>query len=354
MIFLASRLFLFGLILWSRMTVHRGKFWQPDGLLNVLLQYDGLRYVRIVQKGYEATGQELPPLDLFPVYPMLVRFVSMLVPSPEIAALLTSNLILLGAGLLLNEMVKLQFADPRVRRRTVLFLMFSPASFLLSGGYAESTFLFLSIATLLAASQGRWLLGCLLGMAVAATLPLGVLIVVPLLLTQVLALPAGGNVRARFHPRILLLALVPCGLGLYLWSSYPRSHDPFAPLRAAFHCFPPFTSAANALAYARDYDPRVDSLYLGFIAAATVLVLTAIWLKMRFAYVAYAAVLIAAVVCLLPLDASPRHLLIAFPLFMILGLLATRFEYLFEGLLGLSVGLLTFWTILFANGQYVI
>ncbi|MBA2743148.1 MAG: hypothetical protein H0U43_02355, partial [Chthoniobacterales bacterium] len=229
MMFVASRLFVFGMILWSRMTMHRGKFWQPGGLLTVLTQYDGATYVAIVKRGYVSTD----PASVaycFPVFPMLGKLLKIFTADPQLAATLASNISLLGAGLLLNELVRTDFAELKVRRTAVLFLMFSPASAFLSNAYPESTFLMLSIGTLLAATQERWLLACLLGMLTSATRPVGVLIVLPLLvefLSQ--AFRDRRSIRAAVDRRFLLLALVPCGALLFMLYGYLRFHHPFLP-----------------------------------------------------------------------------------------------------------------------------
>jgi hypothetical protein len=50
---------------------------------------------------------------------------------------------------------------------------------------------------------------------------------------------------------------------------------------------------------------------------------------------------------------SPRYLSIIFPLFIVVGLLTTRFEGAYEWLLAASVTLLTLCTVMIANGYWM-
>lgn len=354
MIFVASRLFVFGLILWSRMTIHHGRFWQPGGLLTVLTQYEGASYIALVKRGYVPTDPASVAYCL-PVFPMFGKLLQTFTADPSLAVTLASNISLLGAGLLLNELVRTDFGELEVRRNAVSFLMFSPASTFLSNAYPESTFLMLSIGALLAAIRERWLVACLLGMATSATRFVGVLIVFPLLAEFVSqAFRGQRSFRAAIDRRFLFLALVPSGALLFMLYGYFRLHLPFLPLHDNLRIGPAITSPQNTAAYAVDYDPRYASLFIGFVVANVLLLSAGVWLKLRPAYLTNGFLLVLAFVCFAPLDATPRNFGVVFPLFIVLGVVATRLDWLSEGLLAISVGLLTLWTVLFANGQYVV
>ncbi len=353
MIFIASRLFVSAIILWSRMTMHRGRFWQPGGLLAVLTQYDSAGYLALVKKGY-GSAEVACAGTLYPMFPMLAKLPAAFTRDVPLATTLTSNLCLLGAGLLLNELVRTDFVEVRVRRAAVLFLMFSPASVFLSSAYPESTFLMLSLVSLLAATRRQWLLASLFGMAASATRPIGVLLLVPLLIEY---LYQGGrdrwSIRAVLTRRAFFLALVPCGAGLFKLYCYFRFHQSLFAWHGSVSMNPMITSPQNVLAYARDYDSRYGSLFVGFLAVSVMLLLAGGLLKVRSPHILYGLLLVAAFVCFARLDATPRNLGVVFPLFIAMGVIAAHFTWSYEGMLALSVGLLTLWTVLFANGQYV-
>jgi MFS family permease len=286
---------------------------------------------------------------------MLGKLMKAFTADPQLAATLASNISLLGAGLLLNELVRTDFAELKVRRAAVLFIMFSPASAFLSSAFPESTFLMLSIGALLAATQKRWFIACLLGMATSATEPVGVVVLAPLLvefLNQ--SFRERRSIRAAVDRRFFLLALVPCGALLFMLYGYVRLHQPFLSVLNNLSIGGTITSPVNAAAYARDYDPRYGLVFVGFVATTVLLLGAGIWLRLRPAFLTYGLLLVVAFVCFGTLDATPRHFGIVFPLFVIMGVIAARLNWLYEGMLAMSVGLLTLWTVLFANGQYVV
>ncbi len=252
-IFVASRLFILGMIAWSRMIIIRGRFWHPGDLLSILTHLDGTGYVGIARKGYRFFGHDISAMHFFPLYPKLVKLLNPAIHNVELTAVLTSNLSLLVGGWLLNELVKKQYLDVTIRRAAILFLMFNPASFLFSAAYPESMFLMLSAAAFLAATSGNWPVASVFGFASSATNAAGFLLMVPLLIEYWMQLRrASREDRKHFDPRILSVALIPGGLAIFLLYGNVHLDFPFRDMFDGFAWTHRVTSPVNATAYALD------------------------------------------------------------------------------------------------------
>src|SRR5262249_52977135 len=156
-----------------------------------------------------------------------------------------------AALVLLDKLATIELG-PRDARSTLVLVAFFPASFFFSAIYAESLFLLLSVATLLAARQGRWAWAGVAGGLAAVTRNSGVGLLLPVLRMFLYGpgadaphAPPGGAARGgppsagatrpwwrprhRLTPQVLWLALIPAALAGYLAYSAVVFDDPFAP-----------------------------------------------------------------------------------------------------------------------------
>ena len=144
--FASSRLLIMAILLLSPLVIKPGTDSGARGLLPVLRDWDGNWYLGIARDGYDFKPDGAKStINFFPVYPLLIRGVTPVAPSAEIAALIISYTNLLAAGLLLNALLNLDFVDRRIREAAVTFFMFNPMSFFFSEVYSESTFLVLAL-----------------------------------------------------------------------------------------------------------------------------------------------------------------------------------------------------------------
>jgi hypothetical protein len=92
-----------------------------------MTQWDGNWYRLIAQNGY---APPMPPVAaaFFPLYPLGVRAVALVVRDLQVASLLVSNGCLIAASLLLVRLLRCDY-DELVCRRAITFLMFNPVSF---------------------------------------------------------------------------------------------------------------------------------------------------------------------------------------------------------------------------------
>lgn len=343
-------------MLFSRMIFRPSGDWQAGGLLGCFLQWDAsLWYLHIARGGYWFSLQSPSAMPFFPLYPILVKLTSYVFHDFRVAGLVVSNLSLVIAGLLFNALINLDYDDLRINRKAAMFLMFSPYSFFFSYAYTESTFLLLAMGSLLAARRNWWFLACLLGALLSATRQVGVLIILPLFLEYVRQYwKPGESIWRLVHPRIFLLGLVPSGLGAYMLFSHLKFGDALAFAHAAAQGFHRYFSSPKVTLYsAYRYLPFFGWWFIGAIVVSLVILVIGLFLKVRISYLAFAALLTATYLCSSTLEALPRYLSVEFPLFMILGLLSTRFRWCYEPLLIASIGLLTLCSILSATGYWI-
>ncbi len=193
-----------------------------------LLGWDAGWYESIARHGYAGAGHD--SLRFFPLVPLLTRVVSS-VPGIGVGAALVvvANASAFVGVALLAVLARRETGDDALARRAAWLVCLAPVAFTQVMGYAEGTLLALSVGTMLALRARAWWWAAALGLAAAATRPLGVLLVVPAVI-EVLR----GSRRAppdRPVARAAAVAGPAVGFGAFLgWVGW-RYGDALAPLR---------------------------------------------------------------------------------------------------------------------------
>jgi hypothetical protein len=362
---LGSRIIIFATILLSRIVLVPGPSGLPNGaeakgtLLSVLNAWDGTWYRIIAQVGYLShllLWNDVPlALAFFPFYPLLIRLVAFVVPDFWIASVVVSNICLLVSAVLFDALIKLDYPDPKVSRRAITFLMFTPMSFFFSMAYSESAFLMLSLAAFLAARKEKWLIASLCGMCLSATRPPGFLIALPLFIEYLQQWRRSEpTAKTLFRPPLFLLGLIPLGLVAFMAFCYFELGSFFAFMRAHQTGWEQkFTSPWVALTGLHQFGVFYRWFFVGALAIGSLLFAAGFWLKIRPGYLVWTVVLLAFSLSWGTMASSPRYMSIIFPLFIVLGLITARFEGAYEWLLAASVALLTLCTVMIANGYWM-
>lgn len=354
--FAISRLIVIMLIWLSRHIIERGPHVEVSvqmehggTLLDLLTQWDGHWYRMIAKQGY---GPPTPDIvaAFFPVYPLLVRGVAFVVPDLQLASLIVSNGCLLAAAWLFLRLLRLDYEE-LVCRRAITFLMFNPVSFFLSAAYTESTFLLLSVGAVLAARRGKWLAAAMCGGCLSATRAPGLVIAAPLLAEYVLNWrERGAQLRAFFQPQLLWLALIPAGLAIYMFYFYIERGDFFVPMQAqASGWGKTLTFPWQSFLWPSSFPASHVPLYQAIVGAAIILTAAGFFLKLRVTYLVYAVVALFFYLAWGSLEGLPRYVSILFPIHIILAVLSSRWQWMYEPLLAFSIALLGLCTVLFAN-----
>jgi hypothetical protein len=364
LLLLASRLALLvvGLIaaslLPSGLTVQQGNLVLPHDVpqaLDIWARWDSEWYLVIAEHGYLEGGRlaatrasRYEPIDtagFLPLYPLLIRTLSPLMP-PVAAGVLISNLsLLLAMGLLYSlavaEASRPGRRGPPIRRPETaglvacLALLLFPASLFLSAVYAESLLLLLCLASLHLARRGRFAAASLLAMLATLTRPFGILLGIPLVLEWWLQHRAahGGDLSAtadRSGPApasLAWIALIPVGLVGFMLFCHRVLGDPLAFVHRQSRWRGALSGPWHAFVRWSQTDPVVHGSH-GSILELVVAILCLAALPLLLVRLRPSLSVFATVAILLPLGSSlwsfSRLALTVFPLQVLAGVVWTR------------------------------
>jgi hypothetical protein len=352
----------------------------PSGRMNLWSHWDGEHYVTLALGGYLAPPDNVSPA-FFPLYPLLVRSFAQLFGGPISREALSAwapllSILFLPLALYFVYRIALDGWGEGVARGAVLGLALFPTTFFLNAAYTESLFLALSAGAVWAVRvRKNLLLACVLAGLASATRNVGVFLVVPLLYEWIQNLD-------HYRWRGAYLALVPCGLVAYMGYLWARFGDPLlfysaqenwgreptGPLATVGRAW---TSAVEGAGRLLDpglwTDPTLGNLanHLAaagnltnlafFVFAVTVLLAGARDLPPSLTL--YGLLLVAPATLFgtpqSPLMGTPRYVLVAFPLFLVLGLLSENNRWLFRGWLLLGTILSLMLCALFVTWRFV-
>jgi hypothetical protein len=265
--------------------------------------------------------------------------------------------------------------DARAARAATLCLAFFPTAFFLNAVYTEALFLAMTAGTVWAALVRRdFLVAGLFGALAAATRNVGVLLLVPLFFEWL-------RHRRDFGVRgVLGMALVPAGLSAYAAYLWARFGDPllFARQQGDYwnrEVSGPLATLGDAwraagvgmgyvldpatLFLGTDATPALEAsnvLNAGFLAFFLVVAVAGLFVLPPGLSV-YSAVLVLLPVLTpsprFPLMSLPRFVLGAFPVFLVLGYLLSRYRWTLATWLVISGGLGAALTALFVTWRWV-
>ena len=281
----------------------------PDHSLQYLLfavweRFDTLWYVHIAAYGYDRPDAVV----FFPLYPSLIRIVSLLIP-PMAAALLISTV---AAFFLFWGLQELLLGDkpPSLVDKSVIVCAVWPAGFLLFAGYPESLLFALIVWSLSTARRGRWLGAAALGLAAALTKAVGVVVVVPLL---IMAIRHNQKIKA------LPVLLIPLGSVAFLRYMHWGVHGTIASAYEQYwrtSTAPPWTTLWVSVRTLAHTPNPILVLNVIFLLSISVLVTLS---RLKIEYLLYSVAAIVVFLCketTPPLQSIMRYLLIIFPAFV--------------------------------------
>jgi hypothetical protein len=280
----------------------------PDHTLHYLLfdvwgRFDTLWYVHIVAHGYNRPDSVV----FFPLYPALVRTVSLLIPAMAAALLIsTAAAFFLFWGL---QELLLEECPPNLVDQSVLLCGVWPASFIFFAGYPESLLFALIVWSLCMGRKNHWLAAAALGSAAALTKAVGVGVFAPLLIMAI------RRRKINAWP-VLLVPLGSVGFLAYLhWADHGLPASAYGQYWRTSTALPWTTLGVGIRTLAHLPDP-ILILNLLFLLAVSVLAARS---GLRIEYLLYSAVAILMFLCketLPPLQSMMRYLLIVFPAFV--------------------------------------
>ncbi len=181
--------------------------------LRALSNFDGIFYIRIALKGYSQYEQAY-----FPLYPLLIRYVNIVVGNPIISGVLISHAAFLGALYMLNKFLS-EILRFKSKLWFFLLLLVYPTSYYFGVMYTESVFLFFLISSLYFFKKEKYLLAFLFGYLTALTRVVGIFILVPYALFFLEAVTK----KHPNYPKFLLACMGPilalASYSYYLWKT---------------------------------------------------------------------------------------------------------------------------------------
>lgn len=337
-------------------------YWLIKGLdraFDAFSRWDAWQYSRIAETGYPSG--DLSRAAFFPLFPTLTRVLAELVGRSDRAGLFAAGVVVANVCLLLATMALIALArldlDETDAGRTAWYLLAFPTSLFLSAGYSESLFLALTLSSVLACRHGSWLVAGTLGGLAALARPVGVLVVLVLAVEAFQAWRARrlGPVPSLWRP---MLGVALPGLALLGWMGYlgMRLGDPLAFLHAQdgwhrdldvpWDTFTRFFDGKIALA--TGFHSLTDLAFT--IVGIVGLVLAVRWLRASYALWLGAMLLVPLMTG--SLVSMPRFVLVMFPLYLVLAILARR-PGVHETLLVVGMGLGGVYMALYAQWYWV-
>lgn len=320
--------------------------------------FDGVHYLTIATHGYSAQFTQV----FFPLYPLFISLVHTLLNiNPVIIGFLISNTFFLLSLFVFRKLLLLDFKKNTVKW-SLIFLAAFPTSFYFGSIYTESLFMFLVFSAFLAGRKKQWFLAAVLGALASATR-----------LTGIFLLPALGweLLSDSFHPRgvfkalRLPLALIPVGLLSYMlylqmkfgdWLYFWHAQPVFGAQRAgsAIILLPQvlwrYFKILTSVSFLSETF-FISAVELASTAGAILLLIVGYFKKIKPSYLIFAFLSVFIPPLTGTFSSMPRYILVAFPIFIVLGMLKSR---LIKGaLLAVFAVLLFILTILFTNGHWV-
>jgi hypothetical protein len=281
--------------------------------LNMWSHFDGRWYLTIARDGYQWIPNQQNGVPFAPLYPMLMRFGGLLAGGSDqaylIAGIVISNLALIVAIIYMMALLLLDGYDQTTAARAGLYVLIFPTSFFLSAVYPMSLFMALAAAAFYHARKQQWnLVGLLAGLA-ALSRPDGVL------LTAGLAVEYFLQRGFSFRRDILSLAWGPLGTLSWMAFQWRQFGNPLAFIAAQKQwssC--PLTTVLHS---------SHAGLQLGSPALFAVLTILAIR-KLRPSLTAFLAIMFSVMLCASRFWSITRFILVLFPAFMMLAIVARR------------------------------
>ncbi|MFZ1721814.1 MAG: hypothetical protein WAU07_04900 [Microgenomates group bacterium] len=341
--------------------------------------FDGVHYITLSKFGYVGTGLIQA---FFPVYPLLVAAISQVIESQIISGLLISFLAFVGVIYTLYLLVKLKF-DHSVALWSCIALLSFPTSFYFGSMYTESLFLFFVLQSFYWYERKKWLLLAVFITLASATRLIGIALV-PVLLIDLgikstvlehdfktiwnskwqivtsISTSWKNNIRA-------VLAITSGSSGLLGYMTYLAITfgDPlyFYHVQEEFGggreerviLFPQVVYRAIKILFTVPNSTVRTPIYIQELLAGTlpIFILLLLYKKFPKTWVFFSLFALLLPSATGTFSSMPRYMLVAFPIFVSIGMFATKYPKYGLLCLLLSTFALVFNTILFIQGYWV-
>ena len=195
----------------------------PPSFFWIWNRWDTVHYLAIAKNGYVATGIEHFSIAFFPLYPLMIRLFSGVIPNEMVAALAVSQLAYGAAVFYLYKLASLDEPHETALAAVLYFSVF-PVAYFLHAAYTESLYLSFVLSSFYYARREKWALAGVLGMLAAFTRVMGITLIAALLIEY--AHQKQFKMTA-VRKNILWLMLLPLGFGVQALIAWRVNGNPF-------------------------------------------------------------------------------------------------------------------------------
>ncbi len=305
-------------------------------------RFDVNWYLAIAERGYGTIPGDthFPPL-----YPALIRAIGTIVGDDYVAALLISNMALIGVLALLYRTLAERYGES-VARRTGAFMLIFPTAFFFFSAYTEGLFLLAALYSLLALEREQWLrAGVAVFCAILVRLQ-GVALLVPFVYCLWVTRTSGRN-WARIAGAIIALSAG----GVYLGLRYLAGESAVLPTTEPnlfARLAPPWENFVYAIQTVSSGSFHTADV-LNLVATTLFVVLLILgWKRLPMTFSLYAVaslvILTMRLVDTQPLNSMGRYVLTLFPVFALLGMWGSKNPWIQRAIVYLSFALALFFS----------
>ncbi len=347
-----SRIFLlvFTWTLISRLTIHAMAYFgyillenQTLPLLNSIwtfwYRWDTPHYLFIAENWYVPSGEEQVFIVFFPLYPIALRFLGMLIGDYYISGILISNISLVIALYFLYKLIEIDFEED-IALHSVKYVLIFPVSFFMSIVYTESLYLLLVVLTFYYLRKNIWFLAGIFGFLASLTRNMGVLLMVPAIIEYVVSVNGIKSKKSidfksalkRLRWQWVYILLIPSGTLIYIIINKSVTGDWFAFIEyQKDHWSQNFgliwENMKMLFVNALTWEPRDRLVLWGsqiVVFWALVVIILLYSKKLRCSYLVYAGVSIFFAYSPTWLLSGPRYLSVVFPIYIVLALASRK------------------------------
>jgi hypothetical protein len=345
--------------------------WLDRAFLSPWLRWDAEWYQTIATRGYNSSDGTTA---FHPLFPFLASFLIKIRISPLFSLLIVSSVAGIGAYFIFHQLLKMDL-DRKDAFFGLLLLALAPPSFILFAPYTEGLFFLCAIGSIFLARYKSWWLASAAGGLAVLTRQQGIFLIFPLVWELWEAAERKPNNILKKWKDWLSLSLIPGGMlilllyrTLYLKdiqlniSNFQKFIYSFVISPGATQVVPnqrfiwPWQAlyiALKKLLISPDVDIWVNIIF-GFLF---LIILAITWSKLRISYRIYCLVITLVSFSyytgpIHPYISLPRHLLLAFPIFIGLPQVIKQ-SWMRLLLIGLSAIGMSFLTILYVLSAWV-
>jgi hypothetical protein len=354
-IWLTTRLAVLALT-WPAAFIFRGQTKSPQGWFQLWQNWDAVRLADIAQFGYFSPAEKLYPnqIAFFPGFPGALDIVHALVRQWTVSGLIVSFIAGTVAVVALSRIAERDYR-PGSGSKAVLYLVVSPAAIFLAAGYTESLFLALAVTSWLCARSDRWVAAVLLA-GLASVVRVNGLFLCVAVAFEILRRAGGQRVRALavFIPALVPLACYEIYLKVTTGSWLAWMHaEQLGWQRQLTNPIDTFKTTWGA-GFGQEFAAPINFVFQLeiFAVAAGVIATIALLVHRRWPEAIYVGLTIVALATSIWYESVPRSLLLLWPIWCGLAVLAMRRAWVGYVYLAISIPVSAAIGLLFLTGNW--